>query len=1227
MSRNISYPMANPPPPYSSQPPSRVNSGLDGNVYRDSGSSGGREQSRRQTSGSKANYPSALDSSITRLLVTTKQLLQGLEQWSQCIISENDVSDIYVRLGNGFETCVQAFQRAGIETSELSSIPQDLRTCLEQCLAEEQSKDTLEQYLPNIRAIIYNLLQGLKQKQTQFKRLTNERHREYDSAPSLSSLAEAPPPLIQPQAGSLPPASIPPRRNPSRDFADVDPRLSARSGGSASSANSTSPGQTNASLPPAGQRIPSGSALAERERRAGLPSRPAPPDAFRPARPPPPRRPSSPVQQPPQEGIRDVLTRHQLQDPPVSPAPGAGYEIPTISIDAGSRSSSGTGAGVGGAAVAGARPALSVNTNKPTPPRPDRISRDNFGRPVSRFSMDSEVSAASAGSPVDSNTGSGQWGPSGGAGRGMDPVQEEGGDRSVDSGYKLVRGSRASLDRGRRGSTSSSGHGQGGVSAAPPQLGPAPSLPTLDLPPSISLPSHPSPVNPESLGIPEVTPETRATLAALQRSDPLERRASKRFSSYTFNNLNPSSPRSSPQRPTRRAAVPPMPSLAPAGQLGTETVASGAGSRSGSPIKLGRVREASEEPEEGASGKSRNETPSPTGSVRVLKTPEPSSPSIQHTPRPISGSSARGTTSSPGTIAVYLQIGRKVKRTTLELPITMEALRLVFMERFEYDPGKEDFPEVCIRDHRTGVEYELEEMDDLRDGCVLCLNIEPLDQVKLHIDTNFAALLQEMKEMRTTLDREREQAKRASVLPPLSLAGLSTASAASDHQATPAVAASGAFSPPQPPDAVPTAPAEVQSTPLVVGPTEDHLRQLQEQHDELESLRRELAITRQAHSEYVTETDETLGKLREEAATLRKVSTANPNRNRALLDADKAQLDGQCTETIKAVEDLTDVIDGAKVDAWKRYVTPSKHQMANIRSDLQKARTMVEEFTAAVTKADPSWRKTWQAELHRVMEEQKLHNHQTKLCGDLKKDLDDAEKVLENVQNFVDQRAAGMLSSNVPRVGSAAEDDGNSIPNLLLEIRQKETDPEQRLKAIEAQQRAREREKANKVDDFEAELKGFVGGRKLKKTGGTEEVERMRVRKQEMQLRKLASGDGSVATPGSSGVLSPQSTGTTVAGGSGIAGRMTPQMTGGSVKLTPQLTGASATGRMSPQGTGGAAAAANAAVVAAGQGKVPLPSTPGSAASVGSGSTPEKAEAQEKQEEVVVGEEVEDSLK
>lgn len=48
-------------------------------------------------------------------------------------------------------------------------MPADLRVCLEACLSEPASPDTLERHLPRIREIIIRLLQGLKAKQLYYK--------------------------------------------------------------------------------------------------------------------------------------------------------------------------------------------------------------------------------------------------------------------------------------------------------------------------------------------------------------------------------------------------------------------------------------------------------------------------------------------------------------------------------------------------------------------------------------------------------------------------------------------------------------------------------------------------------------------------------------------------------------------------------------------------------------------------------------------------------------------------------------------------------------------------------------------------------------------------------------------------------------------------------------------------------------------------------------------------
>jgi hypothetical protein len=49
--------------------------------------------------------------------------------------------------------------------SDLHSIPRDLRELLEQCLSEDPSPHILSQFMPEIRRILYSLLEGLKGKQ------------------------------------------------------------------------------------------------------------------------------------------------------------------------------------------------------------------------------------------------------------------------------------------------------------------------------------------------------------------------------------------------------------------------------------------------------------------------------------------------------------------------------------------------------------------------------------------------------------------------------------------------------------------------------------------------------------------------------------------------------------------------------------------------------------------------------------------------------------------------------------------------------------------------------------------------------------------------------------------------------------------------------------------------------------------------------------------------------
>ncbi|CAB5196785.1 unnamed protein product [Rhizophagus irregularis] len=52
-------------------------------------------------------------------------------------------------------------------------------------------------------------------------------------------------------------------------------------------------------------------------------------------------------------------------------------------------------------------------------------------------------------------------------------------------------------------------------------------------------------------------------------------------------------------------------------------------------------------------------------------------------------------------------------------------------------------------------------------------------------------------------------------------------------------------------------------------------------------------------------------------------------------------------------------------------------------------------------------------------------------------------------------------------------------------------------------EKQRERDLASRIDEFELELTNFVAQNKLKKTGGAEEAERLRQKKNEETLKQL----------------------------------------------------------------------------------------------------------------------------
>lgn len=66
--------------------------------------------------------------------------------------------------------------RANIHSSDIQSIPEELRTVLEQYLGEDPSPEILEDFMPKVRQVLYRLLKGLQARQDAWRVVGGRAH-------------------------------------------------------------------------------------------------------------------------------------------------------------------------------------------------------------------------------------------------------------------------------------------------------------------------------------------------------------------------------------------------------------------------------------------------------------------------------------------------------------------------------------------------------------------------------------------------------------------------------------------------------------------------------------------------------------------------------------------------------------------------------------------------------------------------------------------------------------------------------------------------------------------------------------------------------------------------------------------------------------------------------------------------------------------------------------------
>jgi hypothetical protein len=522
-------------------------------------------------------------------------------------------------------------------------------------------------------------------------------------------------------------------------------------------------------------------------------------------------------------------------------------------------------------------------------------------------------------------------------------------------------------------------------------------------------------------------------------------------------------------------------------------------------------------------------TPSPAGILNRV-------PVAQQEQEALGTTEGTGLSSAPSQRAfpVFLQLGREVKKVMIEPGLSFSSLRVLFVDRFSYNPGLENFPAIYIRDPSSGVQYELEDMDEVKQKCLLSLNIErkycgyfvlyiytirssdspALDQIKQHIDSQISGLSKDIKDLKTVVSANRQSQLSSNIVHEFS-DGLPAPNRPTDKQLQHVarrlsrLVGDGSSTPLQPMQPQITGQSlqpQMTGGSVLSEYSSRVVTDLRTQFDEVQNLRRDLGIMRQLYTDFMKQTKESLGTLRSQTQSVKQLASANVGGARGYIDSGKTILDTRSQNILTKVEALQDTVETVKDDVLKRHINPKPQLFRSIKEDIDMAATELESLKEHIKTIKPMWKKTWEEELQNIVEEQQFLNHQEEFLGDLIEDHKAVSEVYGHVEKVISIRGTGPgrgLRKGGNFVPPPPDEGHTGLSTVMLEIRGAAIDPERRLKAIAANQKNREKELATRSDEFQAELSGFVGGKKLKMTGGAEEVERVRQKRNDMTLKAM----------------------------------------------------------------------------------------------------------------------------
>jgi hypothetical protein len=297
------------------------------------------------------------------------------------------------------------------------------------------------------------------------------------------------------------------------------------------------------------------------------------------------------------------------------------------------------------------------------------------------------------------------------------------------------------------------------------------------------------------------------------------------------------------------------------------------------------------------------------------------------------------------------------------------------------------------------------------------------------------------------------------------------------------------------------------------------------QFDEVQHLRRDLGVMKQLYTDFMKSTKESLGSLRSQTTAVKQLANTKIGGARAYIDTGKQQLDLRSQTVLTEVEKLQDIAEAVRDDVTKRQITPKPQYLKSVKQEIDSCATELESLRQYINTVKPMWKKTWEEELQNIVEEQGFLMHQEEFLADLLDDHKALAEVFGHVEKVISLRNSGSRNRTGATYRPPPPEEGHGgLNSVLREIRGGGVvDSSKILRTIEENQKNRKKELASRTDEMHAELSEFVGAKKLRMTGGTEETERVRQRKNDLSLKAMFNNQGSIS-PSPSGLPMVNST-------------------------------------------------------------------------------------------------------